>query len=171
MRDRAHILYTLGQIARACWPMGDAPQAVHDLAPTKPLTGLRTIRYTHGPLPDNAVALIDRLPADLADPPGPIRPDLQSPYWLGWYHYAQELRAASELGADDLRRAGEALYGSRWQSALAHDVLDVDPRRVREWVARERPIPAGVWADVLNALRERQVRIEDVLAGLTSPAT
>lgn len=56
---------------------------------------------------------------------------------------------------DRLRRCGKLLYGDRWQSDLAR-ALDVNDRRVRQWIAGERPIPSGVWADVAGLLRQRQ---------------
>ncbi|WP_228129892.1 helix-turn-helix domain-containing protein, partial [Acinetobacter baumannii] len=39
---------------------------------------------------------------------------------------------------EELRQAGEILYGTHWQSELAR-AIDVDPRRVRQWITRERP--------------------------------
>ena len=40
----------------------------------------------------------------------------------------------------ELRAAGEALYGARWQTALAR-ALRVDARTVRKWAAGDRAIP------------------------------
>ena len=54
-----------------------------------------------------------------------------------------------------LTRAGEALYGARWQSDLAR-ALGVGPRRVREWIASERSIPPGIWDEIDALLIERQ---------------
>lgn len=61
--------------------------------------------------------------------------------------------------------AGEVLYGDRWQSALARDV-GVGDRRVREWIAGDRRIPPGVWADIAALLRERRDNIDAVLRKL-----
>ena len=44
---------------------------------------------------------------------------------------------------DELRQAGEGLYGPRWQSALARR-LRVDDRTVRRWLAGDREIPGPV---------------------------
>lgn len=71
-----------------------------------------------------------------------------------------------QLGIDDLRAAGEALYGSRWQSDLARDLGLSDARRVRQWFSGDRPIPDGVWKDVAKLLRERLVLIDSTLARL-----
>ncbi len=56
-------------------------------------------------------------------------------------------------GAALLRRVGEALYGQRWQSALAID-LDVSDRTMRRWVAGD-PIPAGVWGELRDLVDAR----------------
>lgn len=64
---------------------------------------------------------------------------------------------------DRLQRCGQALYGDRWQSDLAR-ALEVNDRRVRQWMAGERPIPAGIWVDIAGLLRQRQ---QDVLALLS----
>lgn len=56
---------------------------------------------------------------------------------------------------DRLRRAGELLYGDRWQSDLAR-ATGVADRTVRAWAAGERRIPPGVWTDIAGLLRQRQ---------------
>lgn len=61
----------------------------------------------------------------------------------------------TEVLRDRLRRCGTILYGDRWQSDLAR-ALNVNDRRVRQWIAGERPIPAGIWADIAALLRQRQ---------------
>lgn len=63
---------------------------------------------------------------------------------------------------DRLRRAGELLYGDRWQSDLARS-MGVAGRTVRAWVAGERRIPPGVWADIVALLRQRQQDISALL--------
>lgn len=55
---------------------------------------------------------------------------------------------------DLLRAAGELLYGSRWQSDLAA-ALGVGSRRVREWLAGDRSIPAGVGPEIAALWRDR----------------
>ena len=42
-----------------------------------------------------------------------------------------------------LAEIGEALYGERWQTALAHE-LGVADRTVRRWVAGDSPVPPCV---------------------------
>ena len=47
----------------------------------------------------------------------------------------------------ELEKAGAALYGSRWQSALARRLL-VDSRTVRRWISGEREIPGPAIAAI-----------------------
>ena len=71
----------------------------------------------------------------------------------------------ARLTPDHLRRAGEALYGRTWQSALASD-LGINSRRVREWLAGERRPSAGVWSDIKALLRQRGDEALAVLVAL-----
>lgn len=59
------------------------------------------------------------------------------------------------MDREQLAKAGRLLYGPRWQSELARS-LDVNDRRVRQWMAGERPIPHGIWGDLAGLLKERQ---------------
>lgn len=78
---------------------------------------------------------------------------------------AERMAARAIVPDANLRRAGEALYGDRWQSALARDV-GVGDRRVREWVAGDRRTPPGVWDDITQLLRERRDGIDALLRDL-----
>lgn len=60
-----------------------------------------------------------------------------------------------QLGLSDLEKAGKALYGERWQTDLAHALGLKDARRIRQWMAEDRPIPPGVWNDIADLLRSR----------------
>lgn len=44
---------------------------------------------------------------------------------------------------DELRSAGEAIFGSRWQTALAR-MLGVDPSSVRKMLHGSRPITTAM---------------------------
>ncbi|MEC9346040.1 MAG: transcriptional regulator [Pseudomonadota bacterium] len=60
---------------------------------------------------------------------------------------------------DTLQRVGECLYGERWQSDLAR-LLGLDSRRVRQWMAGERPIPPGIRRELIEALdHQRQAAV------------
>jgi len=63
---------------------------------------------------------------------------------------------------DLLKAAGKALYGPRWQTALAAD-LEVADRTVQRWAAGDSPIPEGVSGDVWLLLNWRGVEIADLL--------
>ncbi len=68
-----------------------------------------------------------------------------------------------------LRRVGEALFGLRWQSALALE-LDVSDRTMRRWVAGDT-IPAGVWGELKLLTYSRGlvlIEISNELNGIVS---
>lgn len=71
-------------------------------------------------------------------------------------------------GVAELRAAGEALYGNQWQTDLSRALGLSDARRLRQWLHGDRPIPAGVWADICSLLRERGQCINDVLQHLAA---
>lgn len=58
---------------------------------------------------------------------------------------------------EELETRATALYGKRWQTALADRIL-VDARTVRRWKAGDREIPA--WLDVMLELLEAQAALE-----------
>ena len=68
------------------------------------------------------------------------------------------------MNLDLLIAAGEALYGPRWQSALADD-LNVATRTVQRWVAGERAVP-DLCVDLRALLRERNIEITGLLKHL-----
>lgn len=53
----------------------------------------------------------------------------------------------------DLRRAGETLYGSRWQTELARALGMEHGARVREWIAGKRSIPPRIAGEIAELLR------------------
>lgn len=64
---------------------------------------------------------------------------------------------------DDLAAAGRALYGERWQTALAHD-LHVSDRTVRRWATGGSPIPREAERQVRVVLVERFSEIGGMIA-------
>lgn len=62
----------------------------------------------------------------------------------------------------DMKIAGEALYGHEWQSKLAH-ALNVDPRRVRQWMAGERKPQPGVMQDIIALLEANRTEVAAAL--------
>ncbi len=163
---------TLGMIVRAIWPDGDAPGQVFDVATTQPATAramlaTRAERISAGePRYYDIQGLLARLPADLSDPDGGVQVEDQGPFWLGYYHYAAGIDRARNLGPEALEKIGQALYGDRWQSDIARDLGLSDARRVRQWMAGERPIPPGVWADLGALAVERKTKLEAIIDGL-----
>jgi hypothetical protein len=69
-----------------------------------------------------------------------------------------------------LSQCGEALYGARWQTALA-DALHVNDRTVRAWLTgRQQPRPA-VWDAVWDLLYARWGEIEAAMVALNERDT
>lgn len=165
---------TLGMIVRAIWPDGDVPGQIFDVVVARPATGLALLNQYVGtleaddPRHNEIAALIGRLGNDLSDPAGGVRVEDQGPFWLGYYHYATAREHSATIGPAGLERIGEALYGPRWQTDLARDLELSDARRVRQWIAGERPIPPGVWADLSSLVKQRRMTLAAVLGDIDS---
>ncbi len=163
-------MYTIGMICRAIWPgrgrdIDSPPNSIIETVLTRPASGL-ALMLKH---PANTAAkqemiaeLVDKL-ADIHDPEGGVKSEDQGPFWTGYYHYASALDHAKNYGPAELEAAGKALFGDRWQTALSRSLGLSDARRVRQWMAKERPIPVGVWADICGLLRQRETSIKSVL--------
>ena len=61
-----------------------------------------------------------------------------------------------------LRLLGEALYGPRWQNAVARD-LDINSRQVHRWVSGEYEPHEGHIADLIAIAKERNIQIEEAI--------
>ena len=70
---------------------------------------------------------------------------------------------------DELAATGRALYGERWQTALAQD-LQVADRTMRRWVSGDSPIPDGVRTQVREILGERIKEIGGLIGYSINPA-
>jgi hypothetical protein len=73
------------------------------------------------------------------------------------------------IGQSLLQRAGEALYGPRWQSELARD-LAVSDRTMRRWVAGDGAPSPGVYLDLLRLTQERAQALDALAAELQRAA-
>ena len=62
-----------------------------------------------------------------------------------------------------LTEAGEALFGSRWQTDTARILGYADPARLRRILSGERPFPPDGWQLLAEELRHRS-HITEVLA-------
>lgn len=87
---------------------------------------------------------------------------------------AQSMGFYSELtpkGIQKLEQAGIALFGSRWQTELAASLKNadgkpLDARRIRQWLAGERPVPIGVWTDIKLLAEQRKQQIDELIGKL-----
>lgn len=71
------------------------------------------------------------------------------------------------MTTNELRQAGELLYGSQWQSDLAR-ALEVDARRVRDWLQERRPIPIGVKREIIQLLGKNSADTANYAESLNS---
>lgn len=66
-------------------------------------------------------------------------------------------------------RAGEALFGERWQAELAR-ALEVSPDTVQDWrQGRMSPRP-GVYVDLMRLAVERAAELDEVVEALKRAA-
>lgn len=63
----------------------------------------------------------------------------------------------------NLTIVGEALFGKRFQSDLTRALGLSDSRRMRQWLAGDRPIPPDVWQDLKVLLETRSKSIQFAL--------
>lgn len=166
-------IYNLGQVCAIIWPFsGDIPPHILSLICVRPATLLAkmTKHKDNTAKKQEALAeIIDRID-DICDTPNGVSLEEQSPFWIGYYHYKSAADRASKYGPQELEIAGKTLFGDRWQTDLANALDLSDARRIRQWMAKERPIPVGVWADVCGLLRHRQMSIDTVLKSLETPS-
>lgn len=64
--------------------------------------------------------------------------------------------------------AGRALFGPHWVRPLA-DALQVSERTVRYWQDGTREPPAGIWADALRLISEKEADLKALKPLLRSP--
>lgn len=69
-------------------------------------------------------------------------------------------------GPNELKMAGAALFGDRWQTDLSRALGLSDARRIRQRMTGDRPIPFGIWDDIKTLLNNRQLTIKKVLKAL-----
>ena len=62
---------------------------------------------------------------------------------------------ARRLTPAELRAAGEALWGERWQAEMTRALGLTDTARVRQALSGRRPIPAGWLPELVEMLRAR----------------
>lgn len=72
--------------------------------------------------------------------------------------------------SDLLKRTGETLYGSRWQSEIARD-LGISDRHVRRLATGEEPLRPGMALDLWRIALERTATLEDLVTELKRAST
>jgi ribosomal protein S4 len=63
---------------------------------------------------------------------------------------------------ETLRRVGEALYGERWQTALASD-LGVADRTMRRWLSGASPVPTGISDELRQTAEQRLENLQKIV--------
>jgi hypothetical protein len=71
--------------------------------------------------------------------------------------------------ADLIRLAGESLFGTRWETALA-DLLHVNRRTIRRWKTGENEPGQGVWRELCALATKREAELARVRAELARKA-
>lgn len=69
-----------------------------------------------------------------------------------------------------LHDAGEALYGSRWQTEIAR-ALRVSDRTIRRWASGVDDLPPGVALDLWRLCEERMLALDVVRDRLRAAST
>lgn len=162
--------YLIGRLSAIAYPesIGDIPAATMSKVFVQPMAAVALL-HPHLPRTAEVEEIMDTLDPDTA---GPLKVEAQGPFWLGYYHQRAAGAAAARLSAEDIRRAGEALYGSRWQTEMAAALGFGDSARIRQFLSGARPIPAGVYADAMALLRHKSETtraLADELEGRTAP--
>jgi hypothetical protein len=73
------------------------------------------------------------------------------------------------LGANELILVGKLLYGDRWKEEMKAALGLSDTRRIRQWLTPQgqqsyRPIPPGVWSDMIALLEQRKLDIDKMIS-------
>lgn len=149
--DRESPLYRLGcalALAEGILPDAAADALAIDAMLARPAAGFALLQQRIAAVPRSRVADdISRLLAG-NDLPDAIGADQTGPFWIGYYHQRRGERV--KLSPDQLRTAGEALYGTQWQTEMSRG-LDIAARRVKKWLERSS-VPAWASAEVYALL-------------------
>lgn len=177
-------MYVLGQLCRELYG-SDMPDNVRRAIYLSPRAGLAKAMHLymtkHQPTEksrrdaaqDRIGYLVNKLSAVDAQWPAQASHAEQGTFLGGYYAYMTGEQYSARLGPEQLRMAGEALYGEQWQSEMTRALGLSDSRRVRQWMAPAdsssyRRIPAGIWADVAVLLRQRSDATQQVLARISA---
>lgn len=158
------IMRTVGKLVRAVYGDDKIPANVQNIILQSPVKGIGLMMYRKDLDPSSVeiTRLMNNIPGDLEDPKS-MSFDCQGAFWLGYYHYAKLKSDAANYGRQELEALGKVLYGEQWQSNLSRDLGLSSPRRIREWISGDRKIPTGVWDDIAELLRAKQLKISELL--------
>lgn len=158
------IMRNIGKLVSAVYG-GDVPPNVQNTIIRYPVKGIGLIasRKDFDLESEEVGRLINKIPADLEDPKDKMSFDCQGAFWIGYYHYAKLASDVSDYGRQELETLGKVLYGEQWQSNLSRDLGLSSSRRMREWVAGDRKIPIGIWDEISGLLKEKQLKISELL--------
>lgn len=171
-RDNTSPIYRLGRVwALACsYVRDDFSDTALDTALARPLEGFALLQReinakVRGAKAEELAEGITQILDGVNDlPAGPIKIESQAPFWVGYYHQLHGMRVW--MHTDELRAAGEALYGEQWQSDLAR-ALGIAPRRVREWIERDAPprwVRAEIYALLMAKSRETAAMATELIS-------
>lgn len=162
------IMRTLGQIARLVYGEDDLPLALTSTLLARPLTGLglltKTPQWHHArnTRDEDMGRLYDKIPADLSAT-DPVPMQVQGAFWVGYYQFMTAMDAHKQCGPDELAEAGKALYGEHWQTPLTEALALTSTSRIRAWLSGSQRIPATIWQEIIDLLKQKQLRL-DVLS-------
>lgn len=78
--------------------------------------------------------------------------------------------AAPTAAQERLRRAGELIYGPRWQTDLARD-LDLADRTIRRYAKGAVAVPEDLWPRIADIIRARRAAMDAFLDDLAGEAS
>ncbi len=149
----SNIHYLVGRLCGAIYPdsVSCIPPNITAQCLRDPVKGLGMLTLPNTP----AVAeIMDAMPADPPRFDGGADIKLQGDFWLGYYHQRSSTKRARTFTPDLLQRAGETLFGERWQTDMANALGLGDSARIRQMLTGRRPVPPGIAATVVAMLRQ-----------------
>lgn len=73
-------------------------------------------------------------------------------FWNKYYNFRDN---------EKLEKVGKALFGKSWKNSLAQE-LNVDPRRIDQWLRCESRIPAGIFNDIKGLIILKQKALNEL---------
>lgn len=150
----ADLHYLVGRLCAEVYPSSSTsiPTKITRAALANPIEAIGMLK-----LPDtDAIAeIMETMPANPPVFPHRAKIELQSGFWMGYYHQRTAHQKAVALTPADLERAGVTLFGERWQADLTDALGLTDTARIRQMLTGRRPVPPGVAAEIMALLRQK----------------